>query len=225
MMTSREEFLLKLYDQLFNDIDRHLKIVWQIVGVLIGSFAIIAIAEKGLISIDIAVSIVILIALWVMAHVYDSNYWYNRNLVIISNIERQFLKVGDLTDIHYYFGKHRDKNAIQTSLKIQLYLSWGITLIFISYHFFYRIFPGFKLKFSNSSIDWIRILPYVVLFLFYFILVRWIKIKREKNYTEFVTNSPGITIDTTGINYGDGHPVQMASESRLLKLKNFFGIR
>lgn len=193
---------------MFNDIDRHHKIVWQVIGVLIGSFAFIALAEKGIIPLDIAVSIIILLSLWVITHVYDSNYWYNRNLVIISNIERQFLNQSDLKNIQYYFGKHRDKNAIQTSLKIQLYLAWGIISVFILYHFITRILPGFYLSFHYSKIDWIRCLPYLTSVIFYFRLVRWIKKKREKNYEEFLQNSPGINIDTTGIDYGDGHPTK-----------------
>jgi len=206
-MDKRDEFLIKVYEQMFNDIDRHHKILWQIIGVLVGSFAFIALAEKGLIPIDIAISVVVLLSLWVLAHVYDSNYWYNRNLVIISNIERQFLKKSDLTDIHYYFGEHRDKNAIQTSLKIQIYLAWGIISVFLAYHFFTRILPGFQLSFEQSEFDLIRLLPYSTLIIFYFIFVKWIKEKREKNYLEFIKNSPGIEIDTTNIDYGDGHPI------------------
>lgn len=206
-MEKRDEFLIKMYEQMFNDIDRHHKIVWQVIGVLIGSFAFIALAEKGIIPIDIAVSVVVLLSLWVIAQVYDSNYWYNRNLVIISNIERQFLEVSDLKDIQYYFGEHRDKNAIQTSLKIQIYMTWGIIAVFLIYHFFTRIYSGLFLKWESSTIDWIRIIPYATAIVFYFVLVKWIKKKREKNYIEFLTNSPGKTIDTSSISYGDGHPI------------------
>lgn len=207
-MDKRDEFLMKVYEQMFNDIDRHHKILWQTIGVLIGSFAFIALAEKGLIPIDIAISIVVLLSLWVLAHVYDSNYWYNRNLVIISNIERQFLKKTDLKDIHYYFGKHRDKNAIQTSLKIQIYLAWGIISVFIAYHFITRILSGFKLIKGEFDLDLVRIIPYLTLIVFYFVFVRWIKSKREKNYIEFIENSPGIEINSSNINYGDGHPTK-----------------
>lgn len=206
-MTKREEFLMKMYEQMFNDIDRHHKIVWQVIGVLIGSFAFIALAEKNIIPIDLAVTMVILVSLWVLAHVYDSNYWYNRNLVIISNIERQFLEKSDLKEIHYYFGEHRNKNAIQTSLKIQIFLVWAIIIIFLFYHFITRIYNGLFLKWSESTINWIRIIPYISVVLFYYILVKWIKNKREKNYAEFLINSPGRNIDTNAISYGDGHPI------------------
>lgn len=206
-MDRRDEFLVKMYEQMFNDIDRHHKIVWQVIGVLVGSFAVIALTEKGLIPLNIAVSIVILISLWVIAHVYDSNYWYNRNLVIISNIERQFLKKEDLKDIQYYFGEHRDRNAVQTSLKIQLYIAWGLIILFLAYHFIIEIYPGFMLSWKDSKIDWMKLMPYVVLIVFYLRLVRWIKKKREGDYIEILKNSPGIKVDTSGINYGGGHPV------------------
>lgn len=205
-MEKREKFLIEMYEQMFNDIDRHHKIVWQVIGVLVGSFAFIAIAEKGIIPIDVAISVVILLSMWVIAHVYDSNYWYNRNLVIISNIERQFLLETDLVDIQYYFGKHRDVNSVQTSLRIQLFFAWGVVAIFLAYHFFTRIFNGFFLKWDDSTINWVAILPYVTAILFYFILVKWIRKKRKNNYEEFIKNSPGKTIDTSSVKYGDGHP-------------------
>ncbi|NJB35286.1 hypothetical protein HCO57_01655 [Croceivirga sp. JEA036] len=192
---------------MFNDIDRHHKIVWQVVGVLIGSFAFIALAEKNIIPIDLAVTMIILVSLWVLAHVYDSNYWYNRNLVIISNIERQFLEKTDLKDIQYYFGEHRSKNSVQTSLKIQLYLVWAVIIVFLYYHFVSRIYSGLFLKWGESTIDWIRITPYITVIIFYYILVNWIKNKRKKNYIEFLENSPGKNIETESIKYGDGHPI------------------
>src|SRR3546814_2866580 len=43
------------------------------------------------ISLDVAASLIILLCAWLYAHMLDAAYWYNRNLVIIANIERQFL--------------------------------------------------------------------------------------------------------------------------------------
>ena len=97
-MDNREEFLVEMYKQMFNDINRHIMVVWQSVGVLISAFAIFALVEKNVISSDIATSIIILLCAWLYAHLVDSGYWYNRNLAIIANIERQFLKKEDLRD-------------------------------------------------------------------------------------------------------------------------------
>jgi len=206
MKDRRDEFLMKMYDQLFFDIDRHHKYVWQIIGLLLGSFALFALSSKNVLPIDVSVSLVILMAMWVIATAYDSNYWYNRNLVIISNIEKMFLYKEDLKNIHYYFGKHRDSNAIQTSLKIQIFFSWCIVFVFLLYHFITSVIPGFYLSFSEFN--WVKCLPYLSLIIFYLIFVVWIRKKRIKNYKEFLDNSPGIDIDTTGINYNDGHPTE-----------------
>ncbi len=191
---------------MFNDIDRHHKIVWETMSVLIGAFAVLALVEKNILSIDMASGLIILLACWVLTHVYDSNYWYNRNLVIIANIERQFLKHEDLKNIHYYFGEHRSENSMQTSLKIQRYFCWAVIILFVFYHFSHSIYPDFKIEFKTENIRIEKIIPYGALILgLYF--VRWIRKKRVKDYKEFLKNSPGIEIDTTGISYGSGHPI------------------
>ncbi len=107
----RDEFLLHMYDQMFNDINTHILVVWQSVGVLVGAFAIFALTEKQIITLDIAAALIVLLAAWLIGHIYDASYWYNRNLVIIANIERQFLAAADLKEVHYYFGKHRKRGV------------------------------------------------------------------------------------------------------------------
>jgi hypothetical protein len=191
---------------MFNDIDRHHKIVWQTIGVLVGAFAVLALIEKNVISIDIATGLIVLLASWVVAHVYDSNYWYNRNLVIIANIERQFLLVEDLKNIHYYFGKHRNKNSIQTSLKIQIYFCLAVIILFLVYHFSKSIYPGLRLEFTFDNLSLQKAIPYCALLLGLGFIC-WIRKKRIKDYMEFLTNSPGIDVDTTGITFGSGHPI------------------
>ena len=66
-MEDRKEFLLRMYDQLWNNINRHILVVWQSVGVLVGTFAIFSLVEKKIISIDIASTLIILISSWLIA--------------------------------------------------------------------------------------------------------------------------------------------------------------
>jgi len=202
MSLDRQELLLKMYDQLFNDINRHIVVIWQSISVLIGAFAIFALVEKKIISIDLASSIIMLLLAWLISHLYDSAYWYNRNITMIANIERQFLLKEDLKNIHYYFGKHRPVKAMLTHLKIQYALGIGLGSIVLLYHFFIRIVPGFGSSFRN--IDPVRSLPYLVFFASFFFL-KWIRKNRRDSYREFLDNSPGIEVDTTGIKYGVGH--------------------
>lgn len=215
-MDDRKEFLTKMYDQMFNDINTHILVIWQSVGVLIGSFAVFALSEKGIIPIDLAICLVIILASWLMAHLYDASYWYNRNLVIIANIERQFLKKEDLKQIHYYFGKHRSKSAMLTHLKIQWYLGLIIAILFLIYHFISRVLPG--IHESVSNFEPFRALPYIVTVVCTLLLAK-LRSNRQQSYAEFMQNSPGIEVDTTDITYGVGHPTDSAVSSTVSSSK------
>jgi len=201
-MNSREEFLLKMYDQMFNDINRHIMVVWQSVGVLIGAFAIFALVEKNVLSLDLAASIILLLTAWLVAHLFDAAYWYNRNLAIIANIERQFLLNSDLKDIHYYFGSHRQNNKMIEHLRIQLALGIALGLVVLLYHFLDRVMPG--LSESFSQFEPIRALPYLLVI---FAIIFLLKMKKDaaEKYQEFIRNSPGKIVDIDGIHYGKGH--------------------
>jgi hypothetical protein len=197
----RKELLLRMYDQMFNDIDRHILVVWQSVGVLVGAFAIFALTEKQVITIDLASGLIVLLAGWLVAHLYDSAYWYNRNLVIIANIERQFLRESDLHEIHYYFGAHRPQNRMISHLRIQYALAVGLTSLVLLFHFITRVLPGMT---SGTSFDPQRTIPYIVLVAAILYLVDSARTERRK-YAEFLHNSPGIPIKTVGVQYGVGH--------------------
>lgn len=201
-MTEREELLLKMYDQMFSDINRHIMVVWQSIGVLVGAFAIFALVEKKVVSVDIAASIILLLSAWLFAHLIDASYWYNRNLVIIANIERQFLKKEDLMAIHYYFGAHRPNNKMIEHLRIQVALGSGLGGIVAVYHFIERVLPGIGVSWSNF--DLLRGLPYLIIIAALIYLLRLNGRTRVK-YQEFIDNSPGIEVDSTDINYGIGH--------------------
>lgn len=202
---NRKDFLMKIYDQMFNDIDRHHKFVWENIGILIGAFAVFALTEKNLIPFDFAVAIIILISSWVIMQVYDSNYWYNRNLVIIANIERQFLTKEDLKHVHYYFGAHRPVNSVQTTLKIQIYFCWTIIVLFLVYHFITAVIPSFHFEWNIQNVDLAKTIPYLVTLICFLGPIKWIKKKRRDNYKEFLAESPGVHVDVKGTRFGDGH--------------------
>jgi hypothetical protein len=197
----RADFLFNMYNQLFNDINRHILVIWQSISVLVGAFAIFALAEKKVISIDIATGLIILLSGWLLAHLYDSSFWYNRNLVIIANIEKEFLVKDDLRNIHYYFGRHRQQNKMIMHLKIQFCLGIGISSIVIIYHFFNRIIPGLFTPWRNIEPE--RAIPYIFLTLVIILLVI-LKNNRDTRYKEFLENSPGKDIDTSGVKYESG---------------------
>jgi hypothetical protein len=198
----RAQLLLHMYDQMFNDIDTHILVVWQSIATLIGAFALLALTQRNVISIDVAIALLILVCTWQVAHLYDAGYWYNRNLAIIANIEKIFLRSTDLRDVHYYFGKHRPDNKMLTHLQIQFYLGIGIAILVVLFHFTTRVWPGFRAPINHF--DPPRTLPYICSVAGIYFLYR-LRGQRNKSYKEFMTNSPGIQIDTAGVKYGVGH--------------------
>lgn len=203
-MDDRRTFLLEMYRQMFADINRHMTVVWQSVSVLIGAFALFALVEKQIVSIDIATSLIILLCAWLIAHMLDAAYWYNRNLVIIANIERQFLNNSDKHDIHFYFVEHRtDQNKMITHLRIQSYLGIAIAALVILFHFSTRIWPGLHLSFSQF--DPVRTFPYLILGASAFFCHK-LQLKGRRSYQNFLMNSPGAPVDASGIVFGSGHP-------------------
>jgi hypothetical protein len=199
----RRELLLHMYDQLFNDINRHILVVWQSVATLLGSVALFALVEKGYLTQEVAVLLVLAACGWLLANVIDSGYWYNRNLAIIANIERQFLVQDDLRNIHYYFGRHRP-NSLITHLWIQGALGVFLGLGVICVQFWSRM----RQTFSDSlDVRLPRALPIVaaaaVAAALYLLAV-----SRRRAYETFLELSPGIDVDDSSIEYGPGHPVK-----------------
>ncbi len=202
--SKRQEFLFHMYDQMFNDINRHINIIWQPITVLVGSVGLIAFGERAIIPKDIAISFIIILVGWLIANIYDAAYWYNRDLAIIANIERQFLKQSDIKDVHYYFGEHRSKkNPMLTHMRIQWVLGIFISVIVLLYHLSTRVISAFQ---PTNTLCIEMAFPYITA-LVTFVLVLILRNKRIKSYENFRRISPGIKMDNSEIPDGEGHPV------------------
>ena len=80
MSDRRDDFLIEMYKQMFMNINRHITIIWQSVSVLVGAFALFSLVGNQVISLDLAASIMVLLAGWLGAHMFDANCWFNRNM-------------------------------------------------------------------------------------------------------------------------------------------------
>lgn len=186
--TPREEFLINMYQQLMADINRHIMVVWQSIATVGGSIVFFTWSSNGSLAIEYAVSLVIFVGFWQLLHVLDSNYWYNRNLVIIANIERQFLKKSDETTIHHYFVEHRKKNSLIDHLKIQFFLGVGVILFSVVYYWIEKKAAGGE--FFNCSFK--DALPLIFLFSGGIYTIHFWK-DRENSYQKFKEKSPGLS--------------------------------
>jgi len=201
----RKTFLMEMYRQMFADINRQMTVVWQAVSVVVGAFALLALVEKNIVPLDVAVSLIVILSAWMYAHMLDGGYWYNRNLVIIANIERQFLLPSDQRDIQFYFGKHRSKaNRMISYFKIQSGLAVAISSLVLAFHFSVRVVPGLDQPWS--AFQPARALPYLAAILSVLTCIAFAS-DRRRSYENFLQNSPGVDVDTSGVEYGPGHTV------------------
>jgi hypothetical protein len=183
-MDDRKEFLLRMYNELWNNINRHILTPWQSAIVLLAVFGGIAKIEQYP---DLVTTIIILTGAWQLAHVIDSSHWVNRNLLIIANIERQFLFKDDTKNIHLYFGTHRKWSMFNT-FRIQLCLGIGIMALFLLYHFSTRVLPGIGGRLSGFEL--MRSLPYIAVVASIYWLVHFYEDTRAK-YKGLNEKSPG----------------------------------
>lgn len=185
----RTEFLLEMYRQTSNHLNRHVVLLWQSVALLGGAYAAFAFQEKNVISIHHATAIALLLCGWFCANVYDAYAWFDRNLVIIANIERLFLDKQDTSLVHPYFLKHRDANELVQHFKIQLLLGGMVAAIVALVHFYKQVLPSFKIP--NGVFDAELALPYAVLV----IVLGYCAYVRHQVFTKAIklrSSSPGL---------------------------------
>jgi len=128
--TDNSAFRLHMYDQAWNNINRHILTVWQSVAAVAAALAAMIFTEKQVLSLDVAVSMVVLFSAWLMAHVYDAQTWYDRNLAIIQDNEKFFeTKPGEF----HAYTKPRALKLI-THLRIQRDLAIALVVLGVGTH-------------------------------------------------------------------------------------------
>jgi len=103
-----------------NDLDRHLKGGWQTIAILAGGVAVLGAGNDGKIGLPIATAMAIGAAVWGAATVIDANYWSQRAIAFLSNVEAVYFTKADRTTFNPYIGQH-PKPKLMDSLK---YLFW-----------------------------------------------------------------------------------------------------
>jgi hypothetical protein len=161
MSDPRTEFLLEMYRQTSNHLNRHVLLLWQCVALLGGAYAAFAFQEKSVISIHLATAIALLLCGWFCANVFDAYAWFDRNLVIIANIERLFLDKQDAALVHPFFLDHRKAEDPVQHFRIQLFLGMMIAALVALVHLFKQVIPS--LIIPNGVFDPELAMPYVTL--------------------------------------------------------------
>jgi hypothetical protein len=183
---ARQQFLTNMYDQMWNNTTRHITLIWQPIIVIfatIGAIMAAEIKDLNFVAISIFISLAYLVIGWFLAHVHDSSGWVNRNLVIISNIEKQFLEAKDEIEIHPYFNSDPKKREMIEHFQIQYFL--GLTLgVAVTFYYVWKIIQnGFC--FVNEIY-----IP-IVGFLIASIYVYKIRQRVKESFENLIRKSPG----------------------------------
>jgi hypothetical protein len=184
---NRSQFLLAMYKAMWDNINRHILVVWQSFAALFAALGASYLSGKQLLSPDLGTSIIVLAAGWSIAHAIDSAGWYNRNLLIITNIEQQFLFDSDAREVHHFFEAHRGTRPIE-HLIIQMLLALTIAGLALLDHFSTRVSPGFGSSWSHFE-AW-RAVPYIVA-LAVGLALRWFHCGVVRKYKDLLSKSPG----------------------------------
>lgn len=186
----RAEFLLEIYRQTSAHLGRHISGVWQCAGV-VGAALIVFAQDKNNPLNDYACTLVVLLCGWLAATTLDASNWFNRNLMIISNVERLFLSSADLKLVHHFFEEPRPAGKQAKHFVIQLYLSGAVWLLVLGYHCAERVVPGLSLPWSNFQPS--QALPYLITAFLLRTLVR-LRLHYKKKDEDFQKLSPGTSV-------------------------------
>lgn len=187
----RLDFLLEMYKETSAHLNRHILVTWQSIGVVAGALAVFGFGIANDARLDFVTAVVTVLCAWAIAHVYDANNWFDRNLHIISNIERQFLKQEDLGEVHPYFLSHRRETSSKELLlhfQIQALMPLALWVLIIAYHFWKRVWPGFQSPITNF--EFVRAMPYVVAAASVAYCV-YVILDTRKGYKTLAEKSPG----------------------------------
>jgi hypothetical protein len=185
----RADFLIQMYETYNAEIARHFGLAWQAVSVFLASIIAIvaAIKQIGGIPAYVVISLYFLLVTWAVEVVIDAAFWYNRNLVVVANIERQFMKPSDARDIHWYFLAHRPFNKPITFMRSLLLFLVSIAFVVLIFYFTLPEINGQKDFFCSIS-SYIPLIIAAGLAL----VIRNFAIDKNKEYLTFLANAPGI---------------------------------
>lgn len=164
---SEEKFLIHVYDQMFATINRIHNSIWNMVVIIGGGIGVLKIYSECGYNHTFAFAIIVYITAlsWILMRLYDFNYWCNRNLFIIKNIEDRFLS----TDAGKIYGNFRPqdvnkKNDIRFTIALQIVFVYVVLIDTLCFYFCVSS-SGFRTQMKSltdfASVLWFGIAPFL----------------------------------------------------------------
>jgi hypothetical protein len=187
---SRETFLIAMYGQMWANIDRHILVVWQAAGSLVGAAALLVGVSRELLSVSLAALLIVIGGAWLIGHVIDAHFWFARNLAIITNIERNLLTAADVKLVHPYFRTNREHLPLLDHLVLQAWLGGGLVVLALGVHLKMVVAPAWKAGHFMFSLGVEGALPWAVLPVLAILLLSFASNQKSK-LKQFHQLSPG----------------------------------
>lgn len=164
---SEDKFLIHVYDQMFATINRIHNSIWNMVVIIGGGIGVLKIYSECGYNHTFAFAIIVYITAlsWILMRLYDFNYWCNRNLFIIKNIEDRFLGV----DAKKIYGNFRPqdvnkKNDIRFTIALQMVFVYVVLIDTLCFYFCVSS-SGFRTQMKSltdfASVLWFGIAPFL----------------------------------------------------------------
>ncbi len=192
----RHQFILQYYSMAVQDLSRHLGIGWQTLTSVVGTVAVIGLAEDAKVPPQLAVSAAIAVSFWGVLNVMDASFWATRAIAFLANVEAVYLYESERRLFNPYVGTHPPLKSLD-SLRYQLYAALVMLGLACAYY---------AKKISDSTSDFsgffstIRSHTHFMVFygalpafVFLFMLERALdgRHRRIKDYLDFVSTCPG----------------------------------
>lgn len=192
----RHEFILQYYSMAVQDLSRHLGIGWQTLTSVVGTIAVIGLAEDRKLPPQLAVSAAIAVAFWGILNIMDASFWATRAIAFLANVEAVYFYESERKIFNPYVGSHPELKSLN-SLRYQFYAAVAMLAIACLYY-------GQKISDHTSGFsDFVSPLRMHSRFMVFYgafpalvflcMLDRALvgRYRRVKDYLEFVTNCPG----------------------------------
>lgn len=140
-LSREDKFLLAMYDQLWNNINRHVLVVWQPVAALGATLGLLSLVGNEVFGLDWATSLIVVVATWLIAHTIDASTWFDRNHTMIASIEKRFLDETTASSIHPVVGQKRTNKKPIAHFIIQAALGYAVISMILAHHFLVRVAP------------------------------------------------------------------------------------
>src|SRR6266478_147070 len=102
----RHDFILAYYSMAVQDLSRHLGVGWQTLTSVVGTVALLSLAQESKLPLPVAVTVAVVIGFWGVLNILDADYWATRAIAFLANVEAVYFFRNERKVFNAYAGLH-----------------------------------------------------------------------------------------------------------------------